>query len=125
MERRCCFSQNRPSRLPSTQGLSNICFFYICDSFVSTVTQGTQNLMTGCLGNDMERMGKEQIVAHSEMLFWSLYGEKHHENVRTLPISANIQTGTSRTQKHFCLRHRAWSAANFCTDSMPFIPSVK
>jgi hypothetical protein len=34
----------------------------------------------------MERMGKEQIVAQSEVLFWSLYEarEKHNEIVRTL-----------------------------------------
>jgi len=72
-------------------------------------------------------MGKEEIVAQSEVLFWSLYGEteKHHENVRTLPVLANIQTGMSRTQKRYCLRHRVWSAANLYTDSMPSIPPIK
>jgi len=83
--------------------------------------------MTGYLVNGMERMGKAQILAQFEVLFWSLYGEteKHHENIRTLPPSANIQTGTSRRHKHYCLRHRAWSAENFYTDSIPSIPSIK
>jgi hypothetical protein len=79
--------------------------------------------MKGCLVNDMERMGKEQIVVQFEVLFWNLYGEteKRHENVRTLPLSANIETGTSRRQKHYCLRHRAWSAANFIQiESLPY-----
>jgi len=91
------------------------------------VTLGIQNVMRGCLVNDMERMGKVQIVAQFEVLFWSLYGEteKRPENVRTLPLSAIIQTSTSRRQKHYCLRHCAWSAANFYTDSMPSIPSIK
>ena len=91
------------------------------------MTQVIQNLTTECLVNDMEKMGKEETVAQFEVIFWSLHGEtkKHHENVRTLLITANIQTGTSRTQKHYCLRHRASSAANFYTDSMPFEPSIK
>jgi hypothetical protein len=83
--------------------------------------------MAGCLENDMERMGKEQIVAQIEIVFWSLYVETEgrHEHVGTLPVSANTQTGTSQTQKHCCLRHRAWSAANVYTDSMSSIQPAK
>jgi hypothetical protein len=83
--------------------------------------------MTGCLVNDIEKMEKEQILAQFEVLFWSLYGEteKRHENIRTLPLSADIRTGTSRRHKHYCLHYRAWSAANFYTDSIPSISSIK
>ena len=68
MERRCSYSQHRPIRLPSAQGLSNI-----CGSILSTVTKGKHNPVAGCLVNDIERMGKEQIVAQFEMLFWSVW----------------------------------------------------
>ena len=86
------------------------------------MTQGIQNLTTGCLVNDMEKWGRNS-VAQIEVIFWSLYGEteKHPENVKTLLISANIQTGTSRTRKHYCMRHRVCCAANVYTDSMPCI----
>jgi hypothetical protein len=67
----------------------------------------------------MERMGKEEIVAQFEVLFWSLYGEteKHHEHYLSRLIFKQVRP-----------EHKSvivCAAANVYTDSMPSIPSIK
>jgi hypothetical protein len=66
MERRCCFSQHRPSRIPSTQGLSNICFVFIYLWFISKhcdsgYTESNDKMLSKWHGKDGEGTGCSSI----------------------------------------------------------------